>query len=194
VVRFGIFTHQQFTGMHQAIFARGVFEQSIVTDSMQPGRQDMEQEAADELIRGERHGLVSRASPDPIVLPAEGNPALVERDKAAVWRSPPDGCEVGQHGLGSGEWALGVDDPRIPIEGKFGQGENGYRLNYIRAKRADTSLELFNSIFLVMNLQILLGLFIAWIKKCVAVTMRCYCELCNCDYVIGQGILPGNSI
>jgi hypothetical protein len=27
---------------------------------------------------------------------------------------------------------------RIPIEGKFGQGKNGYRLNYIRAKRADT--------------------------------------------------------
>ena len=29
---------------------------------------------------------------------------------------------------------------RIPIEGKFGQGKNGYTLNYIRAKRADTSL------------------------------------------------------
>lgn len=29
---------------------------------------------------------------------------------------------------------------RIPIEGKFGQGKNGYRLNYIQAKRADTSV------------------------------------------------------
>ena len=28
---------------------------------------------------------------------------------------------------------------RIPIEGKFGQAKNGYRLNYIRAKRANTS-------------------------------------------------------
>ena len=28
---------------------------------------------------------------------------------------------------------------RIPIEGKFGQGKYGYRLNHIRAKRADTS-------------------------------------------------------
>ncbi|MBA3007765.1 MAG: transposase [Proteobacteria bacterium] len=28
---------------------------------------------------------------------------------------------------------------RIPIEGKFGQGKNGYRLNYIRAKTAKTS-------------------------------------------------------
>jgi transposase, IS5 family len=52
---------------------------------------------------------------------------------------------------------------RIPIEGKFGQGKNGYRLNYIRAKRADTSVSWINSIFLVMNLAVLLRLFFsAW--------------------------------
>lgn len=48
---------------------------------------------------------------------------------------------------------------RIPIEGKFGQGKNGYQLNYIRAKRADTSAAWINSIFLVMNLLILLETF-----------------------------------
>ena len=48
---------------------------------------------------------------------------------------------------------------RIPIEGKFGQGKNGYRLNYIRAKRTDTSAAWINSIFLVMNLLILLKVF-----------------------------------
>ncbi len=48
---------------------------------------------------------------------------------------------------------------RIPIEGKFGQGKNGYNLNYIRAKRADTSAAWINSIFLVMNLLILLRIF-----------------------------------
>ena len=54
---------------------------------------------------------------------------------------------------------------RIPIEGKFGQAKNGYRLNYIRAKRADTSSAWINSIFLVMNLLILLKVFFApWIK------------------------------
>jgi hypothetical protein len=54
---------------------------------------------------------------------------------------------------------------RIPIEGKFGQGTNGYRLNYIRAKRADTSSAWINSIFLVMNLIILLKVFfVRWIK------------------------------
>jgi hypothetical protein len=50
---------------------------------------------------------------------------------------------------------------RIPIEGKFGQGKNGYNLDYIRAKRADTSEAWISSIFLVMNLQVLLRIFFA---------------------------------
>jgi hypothetical protein len=59
---------------------------------------------------------------------------------------------------------------RIPIEGKFGQGKNGYRLNYIRAKRADTSSAWINSIFLVMNLLVLLEVFIGYNKS----TVLCY--------------------
>jgi len=54
---------------------------------------------------------------------------------------------------------------RIPIEGKFGQGKNGYDLNYIRAKRPDTSYAWINTIFLVMNLQILLRIFFALLKR-----------------------------
>ena len=54
---------------------------------------------------------------------------------------------------------------RIPIEGKFGQGKNGYGLNYIRAKRADTSSAWINSIFLVMDLLILLRIFFARCKS-----------------------------
>ncbi|WKJ90312.1 IS5 family transposase [Methylomonas montana] len=50
---------------------------------------------------------------------------------------------------------------RIPIEGKFDQGKNGYRLNDIRAKRANTSFAWFNTIFLVMNLLVLQGIFFA---------------------------------
>jgi len=57
---------------------------------------------------------------------------------------------------------------RIPIEGKFGQGKNGYRLNYIRAKRADTSLAWINGIFLVMNLLVLLRIFFGLGKSAMA--------------------------
>jgi len=60
---------------------------------------------------------------------------------------------------------------RIPIEGKFGQGTNGYRLNYIRAKRADTSAAWINSIFLVMDLLILARIFFVRCKKPLAAVL-----------------------
>ena len=50
---------------------------------------------------------------------------------------------------------------RVPIEGKFGQDKNGYRLSQIRAKRADTSLAWINNILLVVKLLILLRIFFA---------------------------------
>ncbi|MEO6423654.1 MAG: transposase [Candidatus Nitrotoga sp.] len=55
---------------------------------------------------------------------------------------------------------------RIPIEGKFGQGKNAYNLNYIRAKTARTSEAWINSIFLVMNLMVLLKVFIGLRARC----------------------------
>jgi transposase, IS5 family len=58
---------------------------------------------------------------------------------------------------------------RIPIEGKFGQGKNGYRLNYIRARTVKTSEAWIRSIFMVMNLLFLSRIFHVWrmvIKKC----------------------------
>ena len=61
---------------------------------------------------------------------------------------------------------------RIPIEGKFGQGKNGYGLATIRAKIKPTSESWMRAIFLVMNLAALskrLAIFLFWIfcqKKC----------------------------
>ena len=54
---------------------------------------------------------------------------------------------------------------RIPIEGKFGQGKNGYNLNYIRAKTAKTSEAWIRSIFLVMNLLVLIRFLCLRISK-----------------------------
>lgn len=54
---------------------------------------------------------------------------------------------------------------RIPIEGKFGQGKNGYGLNYIRAKTAGTSEAWIKSIFMVMNLLVLIRLLCANLAK-----------------------------
>ena len=55
---------------------------------------------------------------------------------------------------------------RIPIEGKFGQGKNGYGLAIIKAKLKQTSESWMRSIFLVMNLAVLskrLAFFLLWI-------------------------------
>jgi len=53
---------------------------------------------------------------------------------------------------------------RIPVEGKFGQGKNGYRLNQIRARLASTSEAWVRSIFLVMNLMALLRFLLPFLR------------------------------
>ena len=53
---------------------------------------------------------------------------------------------------------------RIPIEGKFGQGKQGYQLNRIKAKTARTSEAWIRSLFLVMNLLIPYQIFYVWRK------------------------------
>ncbi len=41
---------------------------------------------------------------------------------------------------------------RNHVEGKFGQGKNGYNLDQIRAKRRDTSESWISAILFIMNL------------------------------------------
>ena len=69
---------QQFAGEREAGLAGGAGEQAVVPDAMEAARQDMEQEAADELVGGERHDLLPVGAVAAIVLVAEGDAALVE--------------------------------------------------------------------------------------------------------------------
>jgi len=57
---------------------------------------------------------------------------------------------------------------RIPIEGKYGQGKNGHRLNQIRARLASTSQAWVRSIFLVMNLIALLRFLLPFLHLIIA--------------------------
>ena len=41
---------------------------------------------------------------------------------------------------------------RVRIEGKFGQGKNGYQLNKIRMRKPGTSQSMISMIFFVMNI------------------------------------------
>ncbi len=85
----------------------------------------MQQEAAHELAGLERHRLVARGTLDAVVLPAEGDAALVERDEAAVGdgHAVRVARQIGQHGLGPGKRPLGVDDPLALAQGLEPLGE-----------------------------------------------------------------------
>ena len=104
---------QQSAGQRQIGFAAGTCEQAVVADAVEPARQDMEQEAADELVGAERHGALPFAIIAAIVFVAEGDAGLVEADQATVRDGDPVRVarEVSEHGLGPGKGRLGIDDP-----------------------------------------------------------------------------------
>ena len=88
-------------------------EQAVVSYAVQAARQDMEEEAADELGCVERHGLEPVAALDPIVFPFEGDAVLVERNETLVGDGDAMSVagEIGEYGLRPGERPLGVDEP-----------------------------------------------------------------------------------
>ena len=53
-------------------------------DAVKTLGQDVQQEAPDELICAERHGAVARCPIAPVILVAEGDAAIVERDQPAI--------------------------------------------------------------------------------------------------------------
>jgi len=68
---------------------------------------------------------------------------------------------------------------RIPVEGKFGQGKGRYRLNYIRAKLANTSASWIGAIFFVMNLVKMAKNFCFFI---VLLVLKTFSDIIRVDY------------
>ena len=75
---------KQLAHSRQIGLAAAVSEQSVMADAVELGGQDMQQEPSHELVGIERHRLVSRPAPGPVVLPAEGHAVLVHRDEPTV--------------------------------------------------------------------------------------------------------------
>lgn len=88
-------------------------EQPIVTNAMEARGHDVNQEAADELIRRYRHGLVARAAPTSIVFPLKRHTAFIVCDEPSVGYSDSVGItgQVSQHGLRSRKRTLGIHHP-----------------------------------------------------------------------------------
>jgi hypothetical protein len=74
---------QEFAGKREAGLAGGAGEQAVVPDAMEAAWQDVEQEAADELVGRERHHLLPINAVAAIVIVAEGDAALVEGDQGS---------------------------------------------------------------------------------------------------------------
>ena len=86
-------------------------ELTEVPDAMEGGRQDVQQEAADKLLGGERHGL--EAVRLAVVFLAEADAAVRDGEEAVVGdrRAVGVAAEVGEDAGGNVEGRLGVDDP-----------------------------------------------------------------------------------
>src|SRR6185436_138229 len=66
---------EQLASTCDALGAIGVGEEPIVADTVEALRQDVDQEAADELVRRQRHRLPALGAFDAVVLPAERDAA-----------------------------------------------------------------------------------------------------------------------
>src|SRR5665647_3957453 len=64
---------EQFAGARDVANPSAAGEEAVVAAAMEAGRQYMDQEAADELAGGERHGLLPMAATGAIVLPFEAD-------------------------------------------------------------------------------------------------------------------------
>jgi hypothetical protein len=64
--------------------AGGTGEQAVMANAVEAMWQDMEQEAADELVRRERHDALSLRTIAAVVFAAEGDAGLVERNQTLV--------------------------------------------------------------------------------------------------------------
>ena len=69
---------QQFARPGEMLAPAGIGEQPVVADAVEAAGQNMQQEATHELVGRERHGLVARLPAGTVILPAEGDAALVE--------------------------------------------------------------------------------------------------------------------
>lgn len=96
--------------------ANGVGEKSVVTDAMKAIGQNVQEEAADELVAVERHGAIAVYAVVSVILEFERDAGAVKFEKPAVGDGDAVRVarQIGQDLVWSGERPLGVDHPVRP--------------------------------------------------------------------------------
>ena len=97
--------------------APAISQEAERADADKAAGQDVEPEAAQELLRTERHH--SLLIPVGIILPTESNLVILESHEAMVGDRHAMGVagEITQHMMGTAEGWLGVDDPVLTEQG-----------------------------------------------------------------------------
>jgi len=80
---------EQLAGKRQAGVADRARQQAMVANSMEPARQNVEQEAPDELVGTDSHDPLTLGAVVLIVLVAEDDAGLVERDQPPIGDGRP---------------------------------------------------------------------------------------------------------
>ena len=106
---------QQFAGQRHGVLVGRTGEQAVMPDAVEAARQNVDQEAADELVGRQRHDLLAFSSRAAIVFVAERHAGLVEAEEPPVRDGNPVRVarEIGQHRLRPGEGRLGIDHPAL---------------------------------------------------------------------------------
>lgn len=107
---FGI---KQAPDLSDPVAANAICKEARVADAMEAGRQDVDQEPADELIRGQAHDLHAISAFDAVVFPPEGHSVGICADEAMVGdrHTVRVTAEVGQHGLRPAKGRFGIHHP-----------------------------------------------------------------------------------
>lgn len=108
-LRSGIGLLQHLANAGQAGGSIAVGQKSVVANAMKATWQDVQKEAAHELVGVQGHRLVASAALGAVILPAECDASLVHGEKAAVRDGDAMGVarQIGQHRFGVGERANG---------------------------------------------------------------------------------------
>src|SRR3546814_8291765 len=110
---------EQTAGAFEMILAPGAGEQARVADAVESARQGVEQEAANELVSGQRHDLLAVGAALAIIFISEGDPGLIEAEEAAVRYRNAVGVarQIGTPTPGPGDRRLGIVPPPLLPDG-----------------------------------------------------------------------------
>ena len=106
----GLLDLEQLSHTDELFASVALGEEAVVANAVKAVGQDVEEKAADELVRGETHDAAAAAAP--IILVGERHFIVVDGDEPRIGdrRAMRVAGEISEHALGSAERRLGVDD------------------------------------------------------------------------------------